>query len=146
MPSNIKKSVLFFTATVLIGIGLFALDRVPPELFLFDLKTDALSFFRAPLDQFYASVFFSWIEWLRRAELLALILAALALGAIHESTREFPKNVWSFSFAVAGAQVLLFLFLLPKASSPHAASPTLAFLFLAFFFWVKTLKIKEKYA
>lgn len=143
MQSNIKRSVLLFATTLLIGIGLFALDRMPKELFLFDIQTDALSFFRVPLDQFYISVFFSWIEWLRRAELLTLVLGALVLGALHEITREFPKYAWSTPSGIAAAHVLLFLFLLPKTSYFYEPSSGITLFLLALFFCIRVTNNKK---
>ena len=136
MNASFSRSLIFFGITCVIGVGLFALDRMPKELFLFDIQTDALSFFRAPLEQFYISVFFSWIEWLRRAELLALLLVALALGTLSGVAREFPKRAWSLSSGIAAAHVFLLLVLLPKASYSFETSPGITLFFLALFWLI----------
>ncbi len=136
MNTALSRSLIFFGIACVIGVGLFALDRMPAEMFLFDIRTDALSFFRAPIDQFYISVFFSWVEWLRRADFLALFLAALALGSLSQSAREFSQRRFSSSSAVAAAHVFLLLFLLPKASYSLPASPGIMIFFLVLFWLI----------
>ncbi|MBI4137799.1 MAG: hypothetical protein HY472_00935 [Candidatus Sungbacteria bacterium] len=134
----IRRQAALFGLTLFIGVGLFALDRLPSDMILFrGASRDPLSFFRAPIDQFYISVFFSWIDFLKGYQALGYLLALSAVLALFDITRSPFPGFRPPVFLIAAAHVILFLYLLPKASLAYPTSWLVTLLFLFLFLWAR---------
>ncbi|MDZ4296056.1 MAG: hypothetical protein U1A16_01655 [Patescibacteria group bacterium] len=142
----IGRPIVPYCFTLAATVGLFVLRYIPVDSILSG-SLSALEFFRLPLAQFYLALLFGWVELLRRAGVLPLLVMFAALWVLYLSGPKLiePGKVRLRAAVLIVTELLwcVLAFRILLVPSPQLAL-SVASLYLLVFLWLRIHMGKRK--